>query len=58
VLVARGLGVKGLEDYEPPSEQIASMFEEDDQPDAEPAAAGEERRLQVLRFMEATGGGA
>jgi hypothetical protein len=57
VLVARGLGVKGLEDYEPPSEQIAAMFEDEKIADAEPAAAGEERRLQVLRFMEATGGG-
>jgi hypothetical protein len=46
------LRIKGLEGYEPPSEQIAGMFEEEDEPDS----GSEERRLHVIRFMKATGG--
>lgn len=55
-IVARGLGAKSLAGYEPPSEQIAAMS--DDWPSAAAAEGGsEERRLQVMAFTEATGGG-
>jgi hypothetical protein len=53
--IARGLRIKGLEGYEPPSEQIAAMFADTETPD--PEAGSEERRLRVMAFMEATGGG-
>lgn len=54
-VIARGLRTKGLDDYEPPSEQIAAMFADEEAPD--PEAGSEERRLRVMAFVEATGGG-
>lgn len=54
VSIAQHLGAKGLEDYEPASEQIAAI----EDPVKVTAAQGtDERRLQVQQFMAATGGG-
>jgi hypothetical protein len=55
-IVAVGLGAKSLTGYEPPSEQINELSAVTAEPEA--ALSGtEERRLQVLAFTEATGGG-
>jgi hypothetical protein len=56
VVIARGLRMKGLEGYEPPSEQIAAMYA-DDEITPDPEAGSEERRVQVMAFMASTGGG-
>ena len=52
-MIARALGVRGLEDYEPPSDTLAGLY--DDGPIA-PAAGPAERRAEVARFAAMTGG--
>lgn len=46
-LVARSLGVKELDDYEPPSEQIEDMFADDG------VDTREERRLRIMALESA-----
>ena len=50
-LLARAQGAQDMEDYQPPSEQMADWLAGDD--DDDPAGRG----LEVTRFIAETGGG-
>jgi hypothetical protein len=57
-LIAQSLGVKGLEDYEPPSAELAEVLapEEEAAGPAEPVERGDMRRKQVAAFVGRFGG--